>query len=51
LRVQHRDRLLALLRDIFRTDRRANWLRKLRAVGVPAGPINDLAEAFGSEEM
>ncbi len=51
MRVQNRDRLLALIGDIFRTDVRANWLPKLRAAGVPAGPINNLAEAFGSAEM
>ena len=51
MRVQNRDRLLAVVGDIFRTDIRASWLPKLRAAGVPAGPINNLAEAFGSAEM
>jgi formyl-CoA transferase len=51
MRVQRRDELLALLGAIFRTDVRANWLPQLRAAGVPAGPVNNLAEAFGSDEM
>lgn len=51
MRVQNRDRLLALLRDVFVTDTRANWMSRLRAAGVPGGPINTLAEAFNSDEM
>ncbi len=51
MRVQHRDRLLAILGDIFAADMRADWMRRLRAAGVPGGPINNLAEAFGSAEM
>jgi crotonobetainyl-CoA:carnitine CoA-transferase CaiB-like acyl-CoA transferase len=51
MRVQNRDRLLAILGDIFATDTRENWSRRLRAAGVPGGPINSLAEAFNSEQM
>jgi formyl-CoA transferase len=51
MRVQNRDRLLVILRDIFATDTRASWMRRLRAAAVPGGPINTLAEAFNSDEM
>ena len=51
MRVQNRGRLLAILRDIFATDTRGNWMRRLRAAGVPGGPMNTLAEAFNSDEM
>ena len=51
MRVQNRDRLLAILRGIFATDTRANWMRRLHAAGVPGGPMNTLAEAFNSDEM
>ncbi|HEY0184056.1 MAG TPA: CoA transferase [Rhodopila sp.] len=51
LRVQNRDRVLKILGDIFATDTRANWADRFRSAGVPGGPINNLAEAFGSEQM
>ena len=51
MRVLNRDRLLAILSDIFATDTRANWAGRLRAAGVPSGPVNNLAEAFASDEM
>jgi formyl-CoA transferase len=51
MRVQNRNRLLKILGDIFLTDTRSNWSDRLRAAGVPGGPINNLAEAFGSELM
>jgi crotonobetainyl-CoA:carnitine CoA-transferase CaiB-like acyl-CoA transferase len=51
MRVQNRDRLLRILGDIFAGDTRENWTNRLRAAGVPGGPINSLAEAFNSEQM
>ena len=51
MRVQNRDRLLQILGDIFAGDTRENWTDRLRAAGVPGGPINSLAEAFNSEQM
>jgi crotonobetainyl-CoA:carnitine CoA-transferase CaiB-like acyl-CoA transferase len=51
MRVQNRDRLLRILGDIFAGDTRENWASRLRAAGVPGGPINSLAEAFNSEQM
>ncbi len=50
-RIRHRDTLMAVVRDILTTKPRAYWLPKMRAAGVPAGAINSIAEAFGSEEM
>lgn len=50
-RVKNRDRLLATLAAIFESRPRAEWLEKLRQESVPAGPINNLAEAFLSPEM
>jgi crotonobetainyl-CoA:carnitine CoA-transferase CaiB-like acyl-CoA transferase len=51
MRVQNHDRLLGILAEIFATDTRENWMNRLRAAGVPGGPINTLAEAFNSDEM
>ena len=50
-RIRNRDALMAELRAILRTQPRAHWLARMRAAGVPAGAINSIAEAFGSEEM
>lgn len=46
LRVANRDALCALLEPALKANGADHWYRELNAVGVPAGPINDLAEAF-----
>ena len=46
LRVANRETLVVLLTDIMRTGTRDDWIAKLEAVGVPCGPINDIAQAF-----
>jgi crotonobetainyl-CoA:carnitine CoA-transferase CaiB-like acyl-CoA transferase len=46
LRVTNRDVLIAILTEIMRQGRRDDWIAKLEAVGVPCGPINDIAQAF-----
>ena len=38
-RILHRDDLFAELNEIFATDKREQWLAKLRAAGVPAGAV------------
>ncbi|WP_099022946.1 CaiB/BaiF CoA transferase family protein [Mycolicibacterium palauense] len=45
-RVAHRDALCALIEPALRGHGADHWYRTLTAAGVPAGPINDLAEAF-----
>ena len=45
-RLEHRDALSALLLDAFAGAPAADWARRLGAAGVPAGPINDVAQAF-----
>lgn len=45
-RVAHRDALVATLNGLLRDDSASHWQRRLTAVGVPCGPINNLAEAF-----
>lgn len=49
-RSANRDELIALLRPIFKTRDRADWLVRLREHNVPASPINDLAEAMASPQ-
>ncbi len=46
LRVNNRVELIGILTDIMREGRRDDWIAKLEAVGVPCGPINDIAQAF-----
>lgn len=45
-RVAHRAELLAALDGPLRTRPADAWFEALTAVGVPCGPINDLAAAF-----
>jgi crotonobetainyl-CoA:carnitine CoA-transferase CaiB-like acyl-CoA transferase len=45
-RVAHRDALVATLNGLLNDDSASHWQRRLTAVGVPCGPINNLAEAF-----
>lgn len=49
-RVDNRVVLRLLLAERFATDTSAAWLARLEAAEVPCGPINDLLEAFGSEQ-
>lgn len=50
-RVAHREALCALLAEAFRTRGADHWYAALTKAGVPAGPINDLAEAFAYAEQ
>ncbi|MCU1497639.1 MAG: carnitine dehydratase [Acidimicrobiales bacterium] len=45
-RVAHRDDLAAELVSALREQPAAHWVRELRALGIPAGLVNDVAEAF-----
>jgi crotonobetainyl-CoA:carnitine CoA-transferase CaiB-like acyl-CoA transferase len=51
LRVQHRDTLVPLLAAMVRTRSRADWIARLEAVGVPCGPINDIADVFANPQV
>jgi crotonobetainyl-CoA:carnitine CoA-transferase CaiB-like acyl-CoA transferase len=45
-RVTHADELAGRLAPVFATRPAAEWIAALTAAAVPAGPINDVAEAF-----
>jgi crotonobetainyl-CoA:carnitine CoA-transferase CaiB-like acyl-CoA transferase len=47
-RVAHRVDLIPTLADRFATRASAEWLAVLAAADIPAGPINDVVEAFES---
>ncbi|WP_028627132.1 CaiB/BaiF CoA transferase family protein [Metapseudomonas resinovorans] len=50
-RVAHRAELIPLIRQatVFKTT--AEWVRALEEVGVPCGPINDLAAVFADPQV
>lgn len=50
LRVHNREALCDILTEIFTTEGADHWYALLSKVGVPAGPINDMAEAFAFAE-
>lgn len=49
-RVAHIDELGERLRAVFATRPAAHWVDALRSAGVPAGPINDVGEAYALAE-
>ncbi len=51
LRVEHRDAVVPLIGGALRQRCRDELLRELDASGVPAGPINTLADVFGDPQV
>lgn len=49
-RVAHRDELIPVIEERLRTRTADEWFLLLREVGVPAGPVNDMAGAFSFAE-
>ncbi len=45
-RVINREAIDSAIADALKADRTESWIAKLRAVGVPCGPINTVAEAL-----
>jgi formyl-CoA transferase len=50
-RVAHRAELVPLWQPVFRTRSTADWLARLRAASIPAGPINDLPAVFQNPQL
>ena len=50
-RVTHRDRLIPRMLPLTQKFTRDELLKKLEAVGVPGGPINDLADVFADPQV
>jgi crotonobetainyl-CoA:carnitine CoA-transferase CaiB-like acyl-CoA transferase len=50
-RVARRNTLVPIIEDRLRTRPRDHWLQALEAVGVPCGPINDVAEVFADPQV
>jgi crotonobetainyl-CoA:carnitine CoA-transferase CaiB-like acyl-CoA transferase len=50
-RVTHRTELIGLLRVVFVTRRKDEWVNDLLALGVPSAPINSVATALDDPNM
>ena len=48
-RIENRKELISLLQSRLLEGSTKQWLEKLRANGVPAGPVNDIAEVLTNE--
>jgi formyl-CoA transferase len=51
LRVKNRAVLVPLLAAMVARHGRDEWIARLEAVGVPCGPINDIADVFENEQV
>jgi crotonobetainyl-CoA:carnitine CoA-transferase CaiB-like acyl-CoA transferase len=45
-RVEHRELLVQVLSEVFSTRTTSSWLQQLSDAGVPAGPVNSVADVF-----
>jgi crotonobetainyl-CoA:carnitine CoA-transferase CaiB-like acyl-CoA transferase len=50
-RVEHRETLVAILSDSLRREKRADWLARMEAKGIPCGPINNLEQVFADPQV
>jgi formyl-CoA transferase len=50
-RAEHRAELEDIVAARLRTRTTAAWLADLEAAGVPAGPVNDVAQVFADEQV
>lgn len=49
-RVRNRDELVPQVAAVMKTRSMADWLEALHQAGVPAGPINDIGQAFAEDQ-
>jgi crotonobetainyl-CoA:carnitine CoA-transferase CaiB-like acyl-CoA transferase len=49
-RLAHREECVAELSAVFVTESSAAWLERLRAAGIPCGPVNDMAGAVSDPQ-
>ena len=50
-RIVNREALVALMQPVLRRRSRDHWLAAMADVGVPASPVNDIAELARSEQL
>ncbi len=51
MRVEHRDRLAAVLAEHFATAPTSHWLEVLAAGSIPCAPVNDVAQALAEPQV
>lgn len=51
LRVEHRDELIGKIAARLQTSTRGEWLQAMEAHGIPAGPINSVADVFSDPQV
>lgn len=51
LRVRNRDELIPILQEVFLERETDEWLERLRAVGIPCGPINTVSQVYTDEHL
>jgi succinate--hydroxymethylglutarate CoA-transferase len=51
LRVQHRADLIPILEMSFKGRKTEEWLTRLKATGLPFGPVNSLADVFEDAQV
>ena len=49
-RLQYRDQLIPMLREVLRTRDAADWLQRLERTGIPAGQVRSVGAALTSPE-
>ena len=49
-RTANREKLRAILNELFAQDTRENWIAKMKAVNIPVGYLRTVEEAFNSPE-
>jgi crotonobetainyl-CoA:carnitine CoA-transferase CaiB-like acyl-CoA transferase len=50
-RVRHREVIVPLVAEIMRGRTVGEWVALLEPIGVPVGPINDLAQTFAQAQV
>ncbi len=50
-RAEHRDALIAELEPVLARRSTAEWVEAMNAVGIPAGPVNDVAQTFADPQV
>jgi crotonobetainyl-CoA:carnitine CoA-transferase CaiB-like acyl-CoA transferase len=50
-RIRNRSELIPEMTGILAREASAYWIRELERIGVPCGPINDLAEVFADPQV
>lgn len=50
-RTKHRAELNEVINEVLRTRPTAEWVEVMNEVGVPAGPVNDVAQTFADPQV